>query len=462
MKVLLINISLRPNSRKIIFPIGFGYIATAVKRAGFDFEILDLDALRPPDKEVEEYIKKTEFDVAAFGCIVTGYKYVKKLAETIKKYKDVPVVVGNSVASSIPKILLTKTKADVGVMGEGDTTIVELLKAIENKAPLEEVRGIFFKKNGEIFFTPPREIISDLDTLPIIDYELFNMETYIDKCRFNVTEPYPVDFSSLRALPIDTARGCPYNCTFCYHVFKKNKYRFRSTENICREIKYLQEKYGLNYAHFFDDLTFFSKEQAGNFADYVIKEGLKFFWSANVRAGLLGENDLDVALKLKKSGCVELVYSLESANEEILRAMNKRISLQDFTNQTKILQKAGIPVSTSLVIGYPQETKQTIQETFDCCYENNIYPSTGYLLPQPGTPIYDLAVKSGKIKDEEKYLLEMGDRQDFHINLTEMPQEKVEELVENHLKRIAEKLNLNLDKDHLIKTEHYVGKKTEN
>ena len=336
------------------------------------------------------------------------------------------------------------------------------MKAIENKTPLEEVKGIFFRKNGKLFFTQEREIIQNLDDLPLIDYELFDMKIYLDKCKLNVTEPYPIEFSLLKALPIDTARGCPYNCTFCYHVFKAKRYRFRSIENICREIKYLQEKYGLNYAHFFDDLTFVSREHANNFAEYILKEGLKFFWSANCRAGLFNENDLKLALKLKKSGCVELVYSLESANEEILKAMNKRISLQDFTAQTKILQKAGIPVSTSLVVGYPQETEKTIKETFDCCYENDIYPSTGYLLPQPGTPIYDYAVKQGKIEDEEKYLLAMGDRQDFYINLTEMTQERIEELVKRHLKRIAEKLNLNLDKDHLIKTEHYVGKKIEN
>src|SRR3989338_5370387 len=119
MKILLINICLRPNSRKIIFPIGFGYIATAVKKAGFNFEILDLDALRLSDEEIEGYIKKTNFDVAAFGCMVTGYKYVKKLAEIIKKHKEVPIIVGNSVASSIPEILLEKTKADIGVRGEG-------------------------------------------------------------------------------------------------------------------------------------------------------------------------------------------------------------------------------------------------------------------------------------------------------------------------------------------------------
>ncbi len=455
MKVLLINISLRPDSPKIEFPIGIGYIATAIKRAGFEMEILDLDVLRPSSEELEERIKKTDFDVVAFGCVVTGYKLVKKLAETIKKYKSVPIIAGNSVATSIPKTLLEKTKVDIGVMGEGDITIVELLRAIENKILLEEVKGIFFKKDGKVFFTQEREIIANLDDLPLINYELFDMAAYLAKGKLDVSEPYPVPFDSLRTLAINTARGCINNCTFCYHVYRNKRYRTRSMRHIGEEIKYLQKKYGVNYLSICDNLTFFSREQVDKFADYFLKENIKVFWSAACRAGLFREDDLDLAVKLKKAGCVSLAYALESANEEILKAMNKRISLQEFIIQTKVLQKAGIPVSTSLVVGYPQETEKSIKETFDCCYDSNIYPSAGYLLPLPGTPIYEYAVKIGKIQDEEEYLLKAGDRQDFTINLTNMKQERMEQLVKNHLKRIAQKMNLDLDESHLIKTGHY-------
>ncbi|MBI3631446.1 MAG: B12-binding domain-containing radical SAM protein [Candidatus Staskawiczbacteria bacterium] len=456
MKVLIINISLRPNSEKMIFPIGLGYIATAIEKAGFDFEILDLDALRLSDEEVEKYIQKTDFDVVALGCIVTGYRYVKKLAEIIKKYKkDVLVIVGNSVATSIPEILLTKTKADIGVMGEGEITIVDLLKTIENKTPLEEVKGIAFRKNEQVIFTEPRELIPDIKDVARINYDLFDMKIYLDRCKFNVAEPYPIEFSSLKAFPVNSARGCPYNCTFCYHVFKKKKYRVRPIESVGAEIKYLQEKYGVNYIQFSDELTLYSRDQADKFADYFLKENLKVFWSGGCRAELFKETDLDLALKLKKAGCVELGYSLESADEEILKAMDKRITIKDFMVQTQVLQKAGIVTSTSLVIGYPQETEESLKKTFDCCFDSNIYPSAGYLLPQPGTPMYEYAVRNGKIKDEEEYLLRIGDRQDFTLNLTNMEQEKMEKLVADNLRRIAEKMKLALPEENLIKTGHY-------
>lgn len=460
MKILLINISLRPKSEKIIFPIGIAYIATAIKNAGFDLIFYDIDALRPTDEQIEEYIKNTECDIVAMGCIVTGYKYVKKLCEVIKKHKNVPIIVGNSVATSIPEILLGHTKADIGVVREGDITIVELLKAIENKTPLEEVKGIFFRKDGKIFFTEEREMISDLGTLPMIRHDIFDMDIYMQKCRYSVPEPYPMEFDKIRALPVNTARGCIFNCTFCYHVFKNKKYRTRPIKDICEEIRHLQEKYGINYVQFFDELTLYSREQALEFANGIIQSGLKFWWTADCRAGLFGEGDLDLALKLKEAGCVALGYSLESADKDILKDMNKHITVEQFAIQTKILQEVGILPTTSIVIGYPKETLQTIQKTFDVCYDLGIYPSTGYLLPQPGTIMYDYAKEKGLIKDEEDYMMKMGDRQDFTINLTEnLTKELIEEITVRNLKRIADKLKLGLDKEHLLKTGHYRQKK---
>ena len=456
MKVLIIVVCLRPHRTDFIyFPIGLAYIATAIEGAGFKFEILDLDAKRLSEEEFEEYIRKTDFDVVALGCIVTGYKYVKQIAEVVKKHKDVPIIAGNSVATSIPEILLTKTKVDIGVMGEGDITIVELLRAIANKTPLEDVKGIVYKKEGKVVFTAERELVPNLDELPFINYELFDMKTYLDKFKYGASEPYPMPFELLKYLPLNTARGCPYNCTFCYHVFRGKRYRTRSVENIAKEIQYLKKKYGVNFIAFSDELSLYSREQANKFADYLLKKNIEIFWGADCRAGLFKETDLDLARKLKKAGCVSLAYSLESANEEILQAMNKKISIQDFVVQTSGLHKAGITTATSLVIGYPQETEDTLKQTFNCCYDCDIYPSVGYLLPQPGTPMYEYAIKTGKIRDEEEYLLNMGDRQDFRINLTNMKQERIEELVKYHLKRIVDKMQLGLDENHFIKSGHY-------
>lgn len=463
MKILVINISLRPESPQLFFPVGLGYIATAIERAGFDLDILDIDAQRYTDAEVERFIRENinDYDAVAFGCIVTGYKKVKKLAEVIKKHNNkIPIICGNSVASSIPELLLSKTKVDIAVIGEGDVTIVELLKAIEEGENLKEVNGIYFKdkyEHNRIISTPPREVIADIDTIPMINRDLFDVETYI--ARSKPHEPYPIDEDLIRAMPVNTARGCPYRCTFCYHVFRNVKYRVRSPQSICEEIKMLQRKYGINYVNFFDELTFYSIKQCENFVDTILKNNLDVYWTADCRAGLFKQNDFELACKLKEAGCVGLGYSLESANAEILKAMNKKITPEQFSEQTKVLQKVGLATWTSLVIGYPQETEVSIKQTFDCCYNNDIYPSAGYLSLQPGSAMYDYAMREGKIKDEEQYLLSMGDRQDFSINLTQMKRSRIEQLVKENLQRISDKLNLGLEGERLIKTGVYKAAK---
>ena len=177
---------------------------------------------------------------------------------------------------------------------------------------------------------------------------------------------------------------------------------------------------------FWDDLSFASLPQAERFADAIIESGLKFFWSAAVRVDLFGNPKHDfgrrllVAEKFKEAGCLSLGFSLESANKEILEMMNKKIEAQYFLNQVEVLNQVGITSMISVVFGYPIETRDTINETFDMCKSAGIYPSMGYLLPLPSTGMYDYALKNGYITNEDKYLDLITERQDLCLNMTKM------------------------------------------
>jgi anaerobic magnesium-protoporphyrin IX monomethyl ester cyclase len=460
MNLLIINISLRPESPKKLFPVGLGYIATSIKRAGFIFDLLDIDAHRYSDVQIKDFIHKKKYDVVCMGCIVSGYKTIKFLSSVIKAYHpSSQIIVGNSVATSIPETLLSKTEADIAVMGEGDITIVDLLKAIAEKRPLEEVSGICFKMNGKLIQTKSRPMIKDISTVPFIDFSIFDVEVYIEGSRNNVPEPLPMPREKIRGLPTNTARGCIADCTFCYHVFKGMPYRFRNADSIVSEIKSMIEQYGLNYLFFYDELTFFSKKQTLTFVQKIIDEGLHFYWTADCRAGLFDrEEDIAIMEKMKQAGCTGIGYSLESSDAGILEAMNKKITLEQFRRQTELFHKAGIQTWTGLVFGYPQETPETIQKTFDCCIENGMYPSVGYLLPQPGSPMYAYAKNHGYIPDEEDYLMKMGDRQDLRINLTRMSDDEFKGHVAEGAKRCSQELGIGLKDSELIKTQYYRAK----
>lgn len=457
MKILIINVSLRPNSPVKFFPIGLGYIATAIKHAGYEFELLDIDAYRYSDEYIEQYIKDHDFDVVCMGCIVTGYKIIKNLSLTIKKYHpQSKVIVGNSVATTIPEILLTRTGADIAVMGEGDETIVDLLDTLAAGGELEKVAGICYLKNGQLLQTPERPYIKDVSAIPFIDYSLFPVEQYLAASQYSANDVVPIPRDEIRCLPVNTARGCIARCTFCYHVFKTVPYRARSSETIVEEIKSLVERYGINYILFADELTFHNKKRALELSERLLAEDVHVYWSADCRAELFQhEEDVAIIEKMKEAGCVEIAYSLESTDPEILKAMNKKISVEQFSRQTRLVHQAGLTPTTSLVIGYPQETVDSIRKTLECCMENRIYPSTGYLLPQPGSKMYEYAVEEGFITDEEEFLLLMGDRQDLRLNMTKMSDSEMEAAVSEGLKRCNEALGIGLTTDQLLKTQYY-------
>jgi anaerobic magnesium-protoporphyrin IX monomethyl ester cyclase len=130
-------------------------------------------------------------------------------------------------------------------------------------------------------------------------------------------------------------------------------------------------QFGLNMIVFSDELTFSSKRRALEFSDKVTDSGLRFYWMADCRSNLFdSEEDITIIRKMKEAGCVTVGFSLESADKEILKAMNKKLTVEQFAFQANLFHKAGVHPVTSLVFGYPQETPQTIQRTFDCCIEN--------------------------------------------------------------------------------------------
>ncbi|OGH72399.1 MAG: hypothetical protein A3C74_02820 [Candidatus Magasanikbacteria bacterium RIFCSPHIGHO2_02_FULL_44_13] len=457
MKILVINVCLRPYKPQIMFPLGLSYVVGAIQRAGYDFEMLDLDRDRKSEEEIKSFLTSATFDVVALGCIATGYKTVKNLTRIIREVKKgAVIIVGNSVADSIPKLLLEKTEADVAVIGEGEITIVEVLDKIKNAESLAGVKGIWYKEKNEIFSNPPREVIKDINSISFPGWDSFDMEAYIVAARELINDPPPIPKDGIRAFMVNFARGCPFKCSFCYQVFQRNGYRFRSTDSVLEEIKELQNRYKINYIMFNDDLSFLTKKQVEDFVDRVLVEKLKFFWTAICRSNLFNsENDVELLKKIKSAGCIGFGYSLESANEEIRRSMNKMLDLKSFAMQKRLLDKADLSSWTSLVFGYPQETKETIKETMDLCYDLGIYPSSGYLLPMPMTPMYDYIFKNGMVKDEEAYVLSLGDRQDLRINLTKMSDSEFQEEIKKHLERISEKLHLGLKGDELIKTTNY-------
>jgi radical SAM superfamily enzyme YgiQ (UPF0313 family) len=367
---------------------------TVFKNAGLNYELLDICLHDYTDEYVEAHFQEHNYDVVMLGSIVTHYKWMKWFVHMVKKHQpNCKIIVGNSVAGSIPALWMENTPTDYVVTGEGEWAALDIIQHLETGSPPEDILGITFRGSDNSVIQTEKRPAVNVEDIPMILWEDFDVAGYI---AVQQADPVgvPVDFANgdkIRTMPVSTARGCVFKCTFCHYVYWDDPYRHRAPEDILAECERNIDKYGANFSEFWDDLTFHSIRSAEKLVDAILASDVQFLWNAAIRADLFGnrkieeERRINVAKKFRDAGCVNVGFSLESGNEEILKMMDKRVKVGDFDESVRILRLAGIAIDTSVVFGYPTETPETIQETFDQCMRNELYPSVGVLLPLPYT-----------------------------------------------------------------------------
>ena len=464
LKLLFVNPCLRPGGYTKTPPVGLASIITYFRENDYQFTLLDIDINEFDDDYVENYIKNNHFDFVLLGSIVTHYKWIKWFVNMTKTHQpNSKIIVGNSVAGSIPELFLQKTKCDIVVIGEGEVSAYEAVEAIRLRKDLKNVEGIAFRDMQEKIIINPARKAESIDDLPMINWDHFDIEKYVAKAE--VMPDKNISPEDMRSMPVVTARGCAFKCTFCHYVFWNDPYRNKSPKSILAEIKYLMEKYNVSYIHFWDDLSFASAIQVEKFCDAIFESGLKFKWMATIRVDLFSrarlsdEDALRVAKKMKDAGCYSCGFALESGNKEIMKLMNKKVEVDAFYKTVYILKEAEIISQISVVFGYPIETKETIKETFDQCLKAGLYPSIGFLLPLPATVMYDYAKANGFIVDEDRYLESITERQDICINMTKMSNDEIMNEIINGGKKLNDMLDVGLTEDTLVKSKGYKSQK---
>jgi len=441
MRVLLVNPPIREWAKPNCFPSGLGYVASSLLKAGHQVEVMDINAYRWEKDEVERRVEQASFDLVGTGGMVTVYKYIKWLVSILRKYHpDKKVMVGGSSATSIPKILLERTRADIACIGEGEITSVEIANAVENSQSLRSVQGIWYRdENGNIFANPAQAAIEDFGSIPFSARDLFPMDIYIKN---------PVGAPNTRkwidgkeeskdlSMNITSSRGCPYKCIFCYHDFMGEKFRTRSAQNIFNEIVLLKEKYNINYFALGDDMFTANRKVATQLCDLLSKSKLNIQFCASGRVNLMDE---DFIVKLKEAGCNLIGYGIESGSQKMLDVMKKGVKVEQAKKAIRLTQKHLGWADCTFVIGFPGETRETIQETVDFCKGLNLTPEAIFFAtPYPGTELYDIALKKRLIVDEEEYLLGLGEQgEEVRVNFTQFSNEELKSIKE----QMVEELN---------------------
>ena len=294
--------------------------------------------------------------------------------------------------------------ADYGMIGEGDITICELAEAIEGIRSFESVNGLIFKLHQNCWhLTEPRQEISDLDSLPIPDYDGFEYDQMLSKADF--------DLSSNHGIVVSFSRSCPFNCTFCFHP-SGTKYRKRSIHSVLNEIDYLVNRYHVKSVYVSDELFALRKEELNTFCAAMAERKIKYTVSLRVDAV-----NIDMLSLLKNSGCQLVLFGLESASNTILKSMNKHITIEQIDHALQLCHKIGLPASGNFIFGDEAETVETYQETLRWWKSHPQYHILlGTIIVFPGSELYKNAVKRGLITNQAEYIKSGCPR----INITQM------------------------------------------
>ena len=395
MKILLASLSIEPDSRAAPSPnsaysLGLAYLQSFLEKDGHEVRLLFLNNVshQIAEDRTIKCIEEWQPQVVGFQIFsmnrVSTYKVLDKMKTS---YPDVRVVLGGIHASVMYSQILERYSQAIIVIGEGEVTLSELVKAFETHVPYDDVAGLAFFRDGKVVRTPDRSLIKDLDVLPFPKHEMFFEE-----------EPNRITAN------IIASRGCPFSCSFCcLGTISHHKWRKRNVAKVVEELKMLKEKYPrLQYVQFHDDTFLLDNEQVILFCKLTIEANLslKFICSACVKP-----ISTEMFSWMKRAGFIKIMFGLETGSPALLKSIHKNIAPTDVLYLFKLLSEFDFDITTFLMCGFPGETDTTISETIALVRATqkiyyNYIAGIGKLWVYPGTEVYQIMKTKSCIDDD--------------------------------------------------------------
>ena len=363
-------------------PLGLAYIAAVLDENDFEVKIFDCPVCKISPQKLKVELDAFQPTIVGIGSMTST---VDSALESARAAKEVcptsKVVMGGSHATFADvQILKDEKSVDIIVRGEGEETLLELAQQPTSMQKIGDIKGITFRKGNEIFQTPARPFIQNLDALPRPAYRFVPIEKYW--------------IAGRKLLSIITSRGCPFQCSFC--VASKmfgSKFRARSPKNVLDELEWLRDEYGAEGIAFQDDTLTFDKKRTMEICDGMIERKINLPWGCGTRADIVTR---EILQKMAKAKCNEIMFGVEAGCQKMRNLLKKGVTNEHCDNAIRWAKEAGMFVTVSVILGYPGETKETLQETLD--FVRKAEPEDVWLCyatPYPGTALRELVKKNG-------------------------------------------------------------------
>jgi len=382
-RILLIRPGARFSRMAFAQPLGLLYLVSVLRRdfpGEFEIELVEQALENLNLDQMRDRIQRFDPDLIGFSCLSVEAEEMHRVAKVAKQLKPgCLTVLGGPHATVFLDYALNDPNLDLVVLNEGEVTFPELLRALREDRPLDQVAGIAFKREGRLVQTPTREHVPELDAIPFPAWDLIDFERYVVHISMNAysaAPPWAILF---------TSRACPYQCTYCHNIFGK-KVRYRSVENVMAEIELLTRTYGVRELHIVDDIFNLDLERAKRICDEIVARGIQV--KLAFPNGLRGDHmDRELIRKLKSAGCYSITYAVETASPRLQKLIKKNLNLDRVRQAIAWTYQEGIIPQAFLMLGFPGETLEEMKMTVDYTVNSKllrvfffavvVYPRTG-------------------------------------------------------------------------------------
>lgn len=428
-------------------PLGIGYLASYLSKYGqysYEFKIVDGNCCR----NILDEVIKFNPDLVGFTSLSPQIKDAIDLSCRLRSLRrDVRQFIGGMHVSALPEETLSKGNFDLGVLGEGEQTFLELSDLLAGgrfcAEAVKKINGVCFKENGIFFKTAPREEIAELDSIPPPARGLLNMKHYLS-CNLLVR-----GLIGSQVTTVMGSRGCPFDCTFCSSKIVFKHPRQFSARYVVEEVKNLVKEYNIKAVFFTDDTFTINQQRIREFCNLLIEEGLsrQIKWDVQGRADMIKPDMLALLKLMKEAGCVQIDYGFESGSQRILNFLKKsQVSLGDNKRAIRITKEAGLQVMGTFILGVPGETDKELEQTKNFILQNlgSIdYFQTFIATPYPGTELYRICIEKNIVRRDylEQVAQEEANPNKFICYTDTIAHDKIKEALKYLNKIAATKIN---------------------
>jgi anaerobic magnesium-protoporphyrin IX monomethyl ester cyclase len=362
-------------------PIGLSYLAGYIlKNSKYELRILDTLAERLSYDQIKEKISKINPDVVGITAFTPSFYDVLKTARIAKKLnRDCYVCLGGSHVSEYPDETIAHSEIDFLVHGEGEEIFLNLLNALDGERNFEHIKGISYKVNGYVKHNLEKGYFDDINLLPSPAFELLPIEKYKSAIGTGKTVG-----------TIASSRGCPYECTYCNRPYRS--YRSYNNDRIISEMDFFYKRRVKEFV-FFDDMFNINPKRVIKISEAIEANFRNIVWSFRGRVDQVSE---EMILKAKKSGCRQIMFGVEAATDEDLKAIKKKITTKQVVESINLCKKHGLETSTNWIIGLPtHRSQQDILNLLDFAIKTRTdYAQFNILIPYEGTKIFSDGLKN--------------------------------------------------------------------